>query len=255
LKAESAFTKIQKKVQILASKLETLANIPMVAAEMRLILEIQTDEFWQDITLPMLEDVRCRLRKLIKLIEAGSQTIIYTDFEDEIGTATLIEMPLGGNGTDKAKFLAKVRHFLKQHENHLTIQKVKRNEQLTPVDLSELERIFIEEAVATTTDIEQIRQENGGLGLFIRSLVGLNREAAKKALAGFMEGQPFNANQIEFVDMIIDHLTENGIMEPKALYESPFTDFDDMGISGLFQEDEVKLLVQLLNDIRERVAA
>ena len=255
LKAESAFAKLQKKVQILASKLETLANIPMVAAEMRLILEIQTDEFWQDITLPMLEDVRCRLRKLIKLIEAGSQPIIYTDFEDEIGTATLIEMPLGGNGTDKAKFLAKVRHFLKQHENHLTIQKVKRNEQLTPVDLSELERIFIEEAVATSTDIEQIRQENGGLGLFIRSLVGLDREAAKKALASFMEGQPFNANQIEFVDMIIDHLTENGIMEPKALYESPFTDFDDMGISGLFQEDEVKLLVHLLNDIRERVAA
>jgi type I restriction enzyme R subunit len=255
LKAEPAFAKLQLKVQTIASKLETLTNIPMVAAEMALILELQTDEFWQDITLPMLEDVRCRLRKLMKLIEVGSQPIVYTNFEDEIGTATLIEMPLGNNGTDKAKFLAKVRHFLKQHNNHLTIQKVKRNEQLTPVDLSELERIFIEEAGATSTDIEQIRQENGGLGLFIRSLVGLDREAAKKALASFMEGRPFNANQIEFVDMIIDHLTEKGIMEPKALYESPFTDFDDMGISGLFQEDEVKHLINLLNDIRRRVAA
>ena len=255
LKTDPTFIKLQKKVQAIASKLEALANIPMVATEMRLILELQTDEFWQDITLPMLEEIRCRLRKLIKLIETGSQPIVYTDFEDEIGTATLIEMPLGGNGTDKAKFLAKVRHFLKQHNNHLTIQKVKRNEQLTPMDLSELERIFIEEAVATSTDIEQIRQENGGLGVFIRSLVGLDREAAKKALASFMEGKSFNANQIEFVDMIIDHLTENGIMEPKALYESPFTDFDDMGISGLFQENEIKLLVELLNDIREKVAA
>jgi hypothetical protein len=32
----------------------------MVAAEMPLILEIQTDELWQDVTLPMLETVRRR---------------------------------------------------------------------------------------------------------------------------------------------------------------------------------------------------
>jgi type I restriction enzyme, R subunit len=32
----------------------------MLAAEMPLILEIETDEFWQDVTLPMLETVRRR---------------------------------------------------------------------------------------------------------------------------------------------------------------------------------------------------
>lgn len=255
LKVQPSFAKLQKKVQSIASMLEGLSNIPMVAAQMVLIQELQTDEFWQDVTLPMLEDVRCRLRKLMQLVEAGSQNIIYTNFEDEIGPATTVDMPLGSNGTDKARFLAKVRHFLKQHENHLAIQKVKRNEQLTPTDLSELERIFIEESVATPEDMSRIQQENGGLGLFIRSLVGLDREAAKRALAGFMEGRTFNANQIEFIDMIIDHLTERGIMEPKTLYESPFTDFDDMGISGLFQENEIRLLIRILNDIRGRVAA
>ena len=38
------------------------------------------------------------------------------------------------------------------------------------------------------------------LGLFIRSLVGLEREAAKEALAGFMDGRTLTANQIEFIE-------------------------------------------------------
>ena len=41
-------------------------------------------------------------------------------------------LPNIGAGTDKARFLMKVRHFLTQHENHITIQKLRRNEQLTP---------------------------------------------------------------------------------------------------------------------------
>ena len=58
----------------IASLLEELGNVPMVAAEMALILEVQTDEFWQDVTLPMLETVRRRLRALVKLIEYKKRT-------------------------------------------------------------------------------------------------------------------------------------------------------------------------------------
>jgi type I restriction enzyme, R subunit len=136
----------------------------------------------------------------------------------------------------------KVRHFLTQHQDHITIQKLKRNEQLTSQDLTELERIFIDEGVGSAGDLERIRKE-GGLGLFIRSLVGLDREAAKRALAKFMDGRMMTASQIEFIDLIIDHLTERGIMDPRRLYESPFTDIDDQGVSGLFPAADVKGLV------------
>jgi hypothetical protein len=46
---------------------------------MALILPVQTDEFWQDITLPMLETVRRRLRALVKLIEFKKRPIVYSD--------------------------------------------------------------------------------------------------------------------------------------------------------------------------------
>jgi type I site-specific restriction endonuclease len=46
---------------------------------------------WQDITAPMLEIVRKRLRNLIKLIEKTKRKIVYTDFVDEIGAPTGIK--------------------------------------------------------------------------------------------------------------------------------------------------------------------
>ena len=49
------------KIQSAASNLEGLPNIPTVAAQMELILDIQTTEFWEGITLEILEDVRERL--------------------------------------------------------------------------------------------------------------------------------------------------------------------------------------------------
>lgn len=60
LNGEKSFLSYKKKVIKTASALEELQNVPMVAREMELILDVQTDEFWTDITLPML-DTRMRL--------------------------------------------------------------------------------------------------------------------------------------------------------------------------------------------------
>jgi type I restriction enzyme R subunit len=254
LRSDAALVNYQARIMGVASQLEELRNVPMVAAEMTLILEVQTDEFWQDINLPILENMRRRLRQLVKLIEPKDRKIVYTDFEDEIGVAVDVALPSIGAGTDKARFLMKVRHFLAQHEDHIAVQKLRRNLQLTPHDLSELERIFLAESVGSPEDLERIRSE-GGLGLFVRSLVGLDREAAKQALAQFMSGRKLSANQIEFIDLIVDYLTDRGVMDPRRLYESPFTDFDDQGVSGVFAPADVHELVRTLNQIRERTAA
>ncbi len=254
LQNDTSFAQCQEKVIVLASKLEELGNVPMVTAQMDLILEVQTPDYWTDIDAWTLEQMRRRLRGLMKLIEGDEAVIIYTDFEDEMGEATAIELPHAGIGTDKPRFLMKVRHFLKAHADHIAIQKLHRNEQLTPQDLTELERILRAETEASDNDIAVITSE-GGLGLFIRSLIGLDRDAAKGAFAEVLAGQNLTANQIEFINLIIDYLTERGAMDPRRLYESPFTDLDDQGISGLFKQADVQRIVRVLQDVRGRAAA
>jgi type I restriction enzyme R subunit len=202
----------------------------------------------------MLEHLRRCLRSLVKLIEPKERKNVYSDFEDEIGPGVHIDLPEVGYATDRTRFQAKVLQFLNQHQDHLTIRKLRGNLQLTAQDLSELERIFQEAGIASPEDLERIREE-GGLGLFIRSLVGLDREAAKKALGAFLEGRTFTSNQIEFVNLVIDHLTACGTMDPARLYESPFTDFSEQGVAGVFSIDEAKVLLDVLKDIQSRAAA
>jgi type I restriction enzyme, R subunit len=225
----------------------------MVAKELELILAIQTEDFWQDIASPTLETVRRRLRALVKLIEIKRRPIVYTDFEDEIGASAEITIRGVAVGTDVDRFRAKARHFLKENADRLAVLKLRRNEPLTPTDLEELERILIG-AGAEPDQMDAIRAE-GGLGLFVRSLVGLDREAAKKAFADFIAKRKPTADQIEFVNMIVDHLTDRGVMQPRLLYESPFTDINPLGVEGIFRQQDAAEVVSIIDGVNRRAAA
>jgi len=253
LHVDPGFRGLRDKIAEIASALEVLANIPMVAAEMALILEIQTDEFWQDVTLPMLETVRRHLRALVKLIEYKKRPLVYSDFEDRSGIATEMTVQGISVGTDMDAFRRKARIFLKPYENHLAVIKVKRNEPLTPTDLADLEKIFVE-AGADDASLAAVRAD-GGLPRFVRSLVGLDREAAKRAFSEFFQGRKLSANQLEFLDLIIDHLTARGLMDPRLLYEAPYTDFDSKGVEGVFEHPDVVRLVEILRHVEPRSAA
>ena len=245
---------LRERVQTIMSALAEQESIPAIAAHIVLIQDMAGDEWWQDVTLPMLELSRKRLRALIKLIEKTKRRIVYTDFEDEIGEHTEVNLPSTGADMDLAKFKDKARVFLRAHKDHLALQRLRRNLALTPADLNELEHMLML-AGGSPQLIEQAKQQSQSLGVFIRSLVGLEREAAKAALSQFISGSAVNANQIEFIDLIIDHLTENGIMAPERLYESPFTDINPQGPEGVFPSATVGQLVQVLAEIRQRAAA
>jgi type I restriction enzyme R subunit len=203
----------------------------------------------------MLETARKRLRSLIKLIEKVQRKPVYTDFEDQMGTETAVSQPEFSAAADRTKFVSKVRQFLRAHENHVTIARLRRNQPLTASDLSELERMMVEAGVGTADDIAHAKAQNHGLGVFIRSLVGLDREAAKLAFGQFLSGGTTTADQHEFVNMIVDYVTENGVMDPKRLYESPFTDVNPRGPEGVFSSAQVDQLVAVLTQILERAAA
>lgn len=216
---------------------------------------MQSDEWWQDVTIPMLERVRRRLRVLVQFIDKRQRKLVYTDFEDEIGDGASIELPGFHIGTDFEKFRAKAQAFLRAHLDHIAIHKLRMNKALTSTDLTELERMLAESGVGGSADIERAKEESHGLGLFVRSLVGMDREAAKAALAYFLGDRTLGANQIEFVNLIVDHLTERGVLLPAALYESPFTDLSPTGPDAIFAFDEVEKLIGALESVTNSAAA
>ena len=82
----------------------------------------------------------------------------------------------------------------------------------------------------------------------MRQIVGLERNAAKEAFGEFLASATLSADQIRFIDQIIDHLTQNGIMEPAALFEPPFTDQSAQGVVGVLPAQAAQL-VQVIERI------
>lgn len=254
LRHDKSFTRWSQDVRDIAGALEEKAAIPMVRAQLELIIELQTDEYWQDITTPMLEDVRKRLRSLVKFVDKVKRQNIYTDFQDLMGGETMVDLPGFGPAHDVERFREKTHQFLKAHENDPVIHKLRWNEPLSKADLATLEKMLMEAGAGTPEDLSHARAD-GGLGLFVRSLVGLDREAAKRAFDGFLAGKTMAANQIQFVNLIIDYLTQSGWMNAARLYETPFTDFSPKGVEGLFNPDQVSQIIAVLDGIRQRAAA
>ena len=254
LQALPDFASLRERIQAIASALEEQEAIPAIKAQMVLIQSVAGDEWWEDVTVAMLEAARKKLRALVKLIEKGKKNIVYTDFEDELGTGTTINLPGISIGMNLAKFKDKARQFLREHESHLSLQRLRRNQPLTPSDLIELERMLVE-AGGSTEVIEQAKAQSHGLGIFIRSLVGLDRETAKQAFSQFVVGTTATASQLEFIDLIVDYLTENGVMDAARLYESPFTDISQQGPEALFLPAKVTEMVRVLEEIRARAVA
>jgi type I restriction enzyme R subunit len=83
----------------------------------------------------------------------------------------------------------------------------------------------------------------------------MDRGAAKEALAGFLSRKTLSANQIEFINLLVDHLTEHGIMDPARLYESPFTDLTPQGPDALFQPADVEELIRTLDAVHATAVA
>ena len=103
--------------------------------------------------------------------------------------------------------------------------------------------------------IDRATEQSHGLGIFIRSLVGLDREAAAGAFSQFITGTTVTPDQIEFIDLVVQELTQNGVMDVVRLYQTPFIDISPQGPEGVFPSATVGQMVAVLAEIRQRAAA
>jgi type I restriction enzyme R subunit len=254
LRNEPYFDRLAKRLQAIAAILEE-NDVPTYRQHMPLIQALQTDEWWQYVNLRMLENVRRTLRGFITIVKTASRHVVFTDFEDEMGEEKTFDLP-GFSAPDIfEKFRDKARQFLLAHENHITVHKLRTNIPLTKIDLTELERILVESGTGTPEDVARAKESSHGLGLFVRSLVGMDREAAQNAMSAFLRGRTPAANQIQFLEEIVDHLTANGMMEASRLYEAPFTYTHDRGVEGVFQSPEIDELISILEEVKNRAIA
>ena len=197
-----------------------VANIPEIKSQTELINKILHTDYLDRAGINEFEHIRENLRNLIKYIP--SKTITYiTNFDDEILAIDWKKSELEND--DLKNYKAKAEFYVRQHQDHLVIAKLKSNLPLTKMDVESLETILWSELGTK----QQYEAEYGHkpLGEFVREIVGLDMKAAKEAFSEYLDNTSLDSKQIYFVNQIVEYIIHNGIMKDMTvLQEPPFTD-------------------------------
>ena len=223
--------------------------------QMELILDLQTEGYWSGITLPMLEEVRVRLRELMKFLDKGEAKIFYTDFEDTIGDHTPIFVQGYANADEMRQYKLKVERFIRDHADHITINKLRMNRQVTKQDLEELERLLL---------LPRKRWEAGSGSRRYSDISGVSERSSAALWVWTGSGQrglrrlPPQHNVLGHSDKIRRSAHQLSDSErhwdPGLLYEPPFTDMHTEGLDGVFGGCGATI-VQLIEKINLNAAA
>jgi type I restriction enzyme R subunit len=238
--SDGSFEKLRNQVSEIAMLLEEKSTIPAVRTQLEYIAGMQETAFWECISLEQLEDMRLRLRGLVQFLDKKKRKIVYTSFRDEVlavreGEGIYIPKMTG------VQYEKKVRDYLRNHLDHIVIQRLRTNQPLTKMDLEGLETTLAEIGEEDgKTLLSDMLSRSGAPSLvhFVRGLVGMDRAAAQAAFSQFLNDRSLTAPQIRFIEMIIDQLTSRGVMEAAALYEPPFSHLHAGGPEGLFAGNE-----------------
>ncbi|MCK5924687.1 MAG: hypothetical protein KAG10_02210, partial [Methylococcales bacterium] len=209
------------KISSTAKLLLKKQNIPAVATHINLLNELQTELFWKAITINRLENMRVSLRDLMKYLVDETQDNFFTSFEDTLNIDDVIEYKLMPTYSALQSYKERVESYIRNHKDHLIIQKIKTNKPITGTEINALEGIlFNEESIGSKQDYQETYGEKP-LGEFIRGIVGLDVAAAQAAFADFIQAGNLRADQVTFINNIISYLTTNGMIDKKMLFEAP----------------------------------
>jgi len=114
---------------------------------------------------------------------------------------------------------------------------------------------LIDAGIGDAATTERAWEVGHGFGRFVRALVGLDRQAVSEALSEFVAPGTVTAAQIEFLGLVIEHLTHQGAMDPGPLCEPPFTDIVPTGPEQVFDEPRIGKLFSRIKELNESAVA
>ena len=241
------FSTYQKRLKVIALALEDKHTIPQVMAQMPLIRSLNTDAFWETVSLSALEEVRTNLRGLVQFLDINDpRDRKETIFKDAV-LAVKQGDPLGAVD-DYRDYHLKVTQYIQQNLNNTAIHKLTHNLPLTAGDYQALSDILTKQ-LGNEEDYRKHYQDLP-FGLLVRKIAKLDHEAAMTAFSEFFNDQRLNHQQIEFVKKVVDYVEHNGYMASTTVLMAP--PFDrPMGLMLLFDQERQRRLLSIITRIRQ----
>ncbi|MBK1829613.1 DEAD/DEAH box helicase family protein [Verrucomicrobiaceae bacterium R5-34] len=235
-------------------------NLKQVMEKNEYIQLAKSSSFLDKATTKDLEKIRTELRGIMKYRKKTSTPspgpLVLKDISDggeeyKIHTPRLL-------GLDLVAYRNRVESVLqKLLDSSSALQKIQTGESVTDEELDEL----VKDVVLQDPDIKiedlltHYPNDAQNLARAIRSIIGLDAAKVDEHFKSFVQAHPsITANQTRFLDMLKGHIKRYGAIEIDKLWEDPFTQINTNGVDGIFKDDQVDDLLQLINEINGEVA-
>lgn len=244
----SGIRQYQSNLIDIAEGLSKKYTIPAVYRSQGLIESMKAQEFYKGISQSKMEQIREEIRDLVQYLDISGKPKVYTNIEDS--EVSLVINDPTFQISKGIPYRKRVESYIRDNRNHITISKICNNIPITPGELAALEGMLFDGDERGTK--EAFVQELGSepLGKFIRSILGLDVEAAQKAFSEFLSSGELSANQITFIQNIISYLTKNGTIDPSMLFDTPpFSNYN--GVTGVFDDADTAKIISIVNSIND----
>ena len=233
-------------------------TINVVKEKQQLLNRVLRADFWACISYEDAQMLGREFTPLMRYKLPEPRIIIRLDIDDVIQEREVVEFgPLPSQEYVKT-YIHRVEARIRQMaDKHPTILKIKRNEVLTEEDLVDLELTLNSPELYITEEVLQraFKQSKGTLVQFIKNVLGMYsfpepKKRIEDAFKTFMiEKNYLSADQVNFLRTIQTVFTRKHHIEYSDLFELPFTNFGVNAPIPLFEDEDLKQVIQLCADL------
>ena len=237
---------------------ELPANLSQVKAKQSVIDGLLDRDFWmQDERVEIvlgLEEARTALRGLMKYRKrkkAAKMSAMILDIEEdgEAEERRDVEVPI--KGLELTAYRSRVCEALEPlFETSVALRKIRQGKAISEQELDELQAMVLEQDPSLDLGVLRVFYPEfaDNLGQVLQSIVGLDAKVVDEVFAEFVQSHPgLQARQVKFLEMLKNHIGKYGSIQLEQLYEAPFTRLAPEGIEGVFDDDTIDELRDLLD--------
>jgi type I restriction enzyme R subunit len=223
------------------------------------IRQVRSPDFWSAVEVHQLEGLRRDVRGIMKYqvlpptrrIAPQVFDVSDADFSGETYIPRL-------EGLDLIEYRRRVESVLKGHFSDSPIlQEIRAGKAVNEEELDQLARLVLQ--VDDKANVKVLAghdpQTRKSLLAVFRGLVGLDAAAVDQAFTGFVHSHPqLSSQQLRFLQMLQNYISQNGGIEITRLYEPPFTTVHAESVDGIFTDaSDVNDILAILTQFEPKV--
>lgn len=253
IRGGNKFDDLRNAVINLVSSLQI--NLSQVRAKLAYIEQVKSEEFWDQVTVAELEEIRLQLRGVVQFhrqegagrfepkvidISEDAADIEHKKHKVRLDKLDNLDMVAYRNRVTKA-----LQAIIDKNE---TLRKIRQREPVTDKDLEDLcSLVLTQEPGLDLHHLTEYYQQAKSLDQAIREIIGLDASAVQGRFVRFVHSHPnLASHQIKFLDLLQNHIARYGSIKTDDLYEPPFTTLHSDSLDGLFEEPLADELFEII---------